>query len=280
MKFYSILLLSLNLLFFNQSLSQEAIQVKTRGEGQAILFLPGFANSYEVWEETLEHLVNNYQFHMVDYAGFNGLQSVETPWLPKVKKGLQDYIVDNELKDLIIIGHSLGGTLAIYLAGELQDQVQQIIIVDGLPNTSKLLFPNQKNGSFSYDNPYANAQLNMPTEQFKQMLNQQVQMMCKNKEKHELITEWMVNTDRATYVKGFIDYLNFDATPYLEKIEAKVLILGATSYGRAQSEQVYKNQYANLAEYDIKFAENSAHYVMYDQPEWYYQQINQALTDE
>lgn len=262
------------------SAAQQTIQIKTLGQGPPILLLPGFANSSEVWAETLENTEGNYQFHMIDFAGFNGLQPIETPWLPKVKQGLKDYIIQNDLKNLTIIGHSLGGTLAIYLSGELQDYVQQIIIVDGLPNTSKLMFPNQNAGSFSYENPYAESQLKMSKDNFKKMIAQQVQMMCKNKEKHELITEWMVNTNRATYVKGYIDYLNFDATPHLENIQAEVLILAATSYGRSQSEQVYKNQYANLAEYNIKFAENSAHYIMYDQPEWFYRQINQALIDE
>lgn len=264
----------------NFSYSQEAIHVKTQGDGQPVLMLPGFANSAEVWSETGANLKGSYQFHLVNYAGFNGLKPIETPWLPKVKEGLKDYIIQNDLRNLTIIGHSLGGTLAIYLAGELQDHVQQIIIVDGLPNTSKLMFPNQKPGSFSYDNPYANSQLKMSEENFKQMITQQISMMCKNKEKHELIIQWMVNTDRATYVKGYIDYLNFDATPYLENIQAEVLILAATSYGRAQSEQVYKKQYTNLADYEIKFAENSAHYIMYDQPEWFYQQINQALNND
>lgn len=265
---------------FNFSHAQHAIKVKTQGKGQPILFLPGFANSSEVWNETLRQIKGDYQFHLLDYAGFNGMPAIETPWLSKVKQGLKDYIIQNNLKNLTIIGHSFGGTLAIYLAGELPGYIQQIIVVDGLPNTAGLMFPNQESGSFSYDNPYANSQLNMPVENFKQMIAQQVQMMCINENKREQIIDWIVNTDRKTYVYGYVDYLNFDARPYLEKIKADVLILAATSYGRAQSEQVYQSQFVNLAAYDIKYAENSAHYIMYDQPEWFIQQINQALNED
>jgi len=261
------------------SQAQQAIQIKIEGKGQPVLLLPGFANSSEVWAETIGHRENDYQFYLVDYAGFNGLQPVEMPWLPKVKEELKDYIVQNKVKDLTIIGHSLGGTLALYLAAELPEYVKQIIVIDGLPNSSKLMFPNQESGSFVYDNPYANSQLNMPDESFKQMLRGQIQMMCKTTAKHKQIIDWMAKADRETYVKGYIDYLNFDATPYLENIKSKVLILAATSYGRAQSEQVYQSQYTNLAEYDIHYAEDSAHYIMYDQPEWFFSQINQALNN-
>jgi pimeloyl-ACP methyl ester carboxylesterase len=140
------------------------------------------------------------------------------------------------------------------------------------------MFPNQESGNFSYDNPYANSQLTMPDEAFRKMLNGQIQMMCHATENHEQILEWMTKSDRETYVKGYIDYLNFDASILLKDIKAEVLILAATSYGKAQSEQVYTTQYANLANYDIKYAENAAHYIMYDQPEWFYEQINQAMT--
>lgn len=260
--------------------AQEATHVKTIGEGQPLLLLPGFANSSEVWEQTLEQLDGQHKIHLIDYAGFNGLAPVETPWLPKVKAALKDYVLKNKLSDITIIGHSLGGTLALYLAGELPEKVKQIIVVDALPNTAKLMFPNQASGSFSYDNPYAKSQLNMKEGSFKQMLSGQLQMMCKNTDKHEQILNWMLKTDRKTYVYGYIDYLNFDATPFLEKIKANVLILAATSYGRTQSEMVYKDQFSNLEHYDIKFADDAAHYIMYDQPDWFYQQVNQALNNE
>ena len=269
------------LLFFvstTYSFSQQAIQVKTQGKGQPLLLLAGFANSSAVWEDTLQHLDSNYQYHLVDYAGFNGLQPIETPWLPKVKQALVEYIIEKDLKNLTIIGHSLGGTLALHLAAELEDRINKIIVVDGLPNTAKLMFPNQQAGSFSYDNPYAKSQLTMPEENFRQMIAQQVGMMCRNTNKRELITQWIVNTDRETYVKGYIDYLNFDVTPQLKNITSEVFILAATSYGKAQTEQVYQSQFQMLEKYDIRYAEDAAHYIMFDQPEWFYNQLDDILN--
>ena len=262
------------------SFSQQAIQVKTQGNGQPILFLPGFANSSHVWDETLPNLNSNYEFHLTDYAGVNGITPLASPWLENVKKSLINYVKSNDLKNITIIGHSLGGTLALYLAAELDDYIKQIIIVDALPNTAKLMFPNQQTGSFSYDNPYAKSQLEMSSEGFEQLISQQLNMMCKNKKKHSLIKDWMVNTDRKTYVFGYIDYLNFDATPYLEKIACEVTILSATNFGKAQSERVYESQYKNLKSYTLLFAEGAAHYIMFDQPDWFYNEVNQILADE
>lgn len=278
MKTYSIYIL-MACLISSLSFSQEAIRVKTQGNGQPILLLPGFANSSEVWEETVENIEGKYQFHLVDYAGFNGLEPVSTPWLPKVQHALIEYVKANDLKNLTIVGHSLGGTLALYLAAELQNHIKEIILVDALPNTSKLMFPNQEAGSFSYDNPYAKSQLEMPNEGFEQMIAQQLNMMCKNKDKHPLIKEWFIKSDRTTYVYGYIDYLNFNATPYLKNITSKVNIFSATNFGKERSQQVYETQYETLESYTLLFAENAAHYIMFDQPDWFYTEINKILAN-
>jgi len=257
--------------------SQQAIQVTQRGQGEPILFLPGFANSSEVWTETLDHLGGTYQTHLIDYAGFNGLSPIDGPWLPQVNQALVDYIQSKDLKQVTLVGHSLGGTLALYLAAELKDRIKEIIIVDALPHTAKLMFPNQT--KFEYDNPYSTSLLKMDPKAFEAMASQQVNMMVFSEEKRPQLVNWILNTDRKTYVQGYVDYLNFNATPFLEQIECPVLIMGATSYGAEQSKKTYNDQYKGLKDYDLKMAPKSAHYIMYDQPNWFYEQLNLALND-
>ena len=257
--------------------SQQTIQVQQNGEGNPILFLPGFANSSEVWKDTQKQLVGNNQIHLVDYAGVNGLAPTESPWLPQVNTALLEYIQSEDLNNLTIIGHSLGGTIALYLAAELKERVKEIILVDALLHTAKLMFPNQT--EFQYDNPYSTSMMEMDENAFKAMATQQVSMMTFSEDKRPQLVNWILNTDRKTYVNGYIDYLNFNATTYLEQIDCPVLILGATSYGEEQAKHTYKDQYKKLKNYDLKMAPTSAHYIMYDQPEWFYTQLNLALND-
>jgi pimeloyl-ACP methyl ester carboxylesterase len=207
----------------------------------------------------------------------NGLAPIESPWLPQVNTALLEYIQSEDLNNLTIIGHSLGGTIALYLAAELKERVKEIILVDALPHTAKLMFPNQT--EFQYDNPYSTSMMEMDDNAFKAMASQQVGMMAFNEDHRPQILNWILNTDRKTYVQGYIDYLNFNATTYLEQIDCPVLIMGATSYGEEQAKHTYKDQYQLLDHYDLKMAPTSAHYIMYDQPEWFYTQLNLALND-
>ncbi|MBZ9651897.1 alpha/beta fold hydrolase [Psychroflexus montanilacus] len=277
MKNQLILSIIFSLTFSLYTFSQEAISVAVHGDGDPVLFLPGFANSSEVWNETTAKIEGTFEYHLVDYAGFNGKEPIQKPWLPQVNTALIDYIQSNKLTNLTIIGHSLGGTIAAYLAAELKTHVKQIVIVDALPHTAKLIFPNLT--QIDYENPFSTSQLTMDKTSFKAMIEQQVKMMAFNEEKQPNIIDWILNTDRETYVYGYIDYLNFNATSYLEQIECPVYIFGATSYGEEQSRLTYADQYKTLKNYNLKMAPNSAHYIMYDQPEWFYQNLNLALNE-
>ncbi|MEL6944180.1 MAG: alpha/beta hydrolase, partial [Bacteroidota bacterium] len=85
--------------------------------------------------------------------------------------------------------------------------------------------------------------------------------------------------DRKTYVYGYTDYLKLDLREDLTKISIPVTILAADKpYGKAMVTQTYKTQYTNLADYDLIITENSAHFVMFDRPEWFMEQIQEVLS--
>src|SRR5687767_1451738 len=93
-----------------------AIVITKSGKGPAIIFLPGFTTPGSVWKETVKNLKGNYQYHFVSYAGFNGIPPIKMPWYETIKNETLQYIANEKLTDVIIIGHSMGGTLAIDIA--------------------------------------------------------------------------------------------------------------------------------------------------------------------
>lgn len=107
--------------------SQQAIVVEKNGAGTALLFLPGFSTPGTVWNETIENLDGNYESHIVSYAGFNGLSPIEFPWYEAVKKELVAYIKKEKLSDITLIGHSMGGNLAVDVAAALPGQIKGLV---------------------------------------------------------------------------------------------------------------------------------------------------------
>ncbi len=268
--------------FYLSSQGQEAIKpidVTISGKGDPILLIPGFTVPGDAWEETVKHLESNYECHVVTLAGFGGLEPIEFPWLPKVNQALESYIKDNKLNEVTVIGHSLGGTIATWLASREHHRIKRIILVDALPAAGALMIPNYDPKALAYESPFNTQQLSMSPENFEQMATGMSQGMSLNKEAQNKIKDWIINSDRKTYVYGYTDYLKLDMREDLKHISIPVSIIAAEQpFGKTMVTQTYSDQYSKLSKFDLIIAENAAHFVMFDKPEWFNDQILQILA--
>lgn len=253
-------------------------EVSVKGEGGPILFFPGFACTGEVWEDTVSELSENYECHIFTFSGFGKVAPIEKPWLPKIKEGIVRYVEENNLRNPVIIGHSLGGVLGLWLASDDNHPYSKLILVDALPSTGALMMPDFKSENMVYNNPYSKRILEMDAEEFSKMATQMASGMTLNIEKQTQIKEWMLQADRETYVYGYTDLLKLDLRDDISKITIPVTVLAATHpYGKEMAQSTYEVQYKNLKAYEIEFAEGSAHFIMYDRPAWFLNQIKKRL---
>jgi pimeloyl-ACP methyl ester carboxylesterase len=112
---------------------------------------------------------------------------------------------------------------------------------------------------------------------FKQMATGMSQNMTFDQSKVELLVEWSLKADRKTYVYGYTDLLKLDLRDALKNISINTLILGASFPDKNMISSTYEKQYANLRSKEIIIADNSKHFIMFDQPEWLQKNINTYL---
>ena len=254
-------------------------KVDVVGAGEPILLFPGFACTGDVWNDTVSELSKNYECHVFTFAGFGNVPAVEKPWLPKIKEGVLAYISENKLENPILIGHSLGGALALWMATE-SSSYKKLIVVDALPSTGALMMPDFKSEYMVYDSPYNKQLLEMNDADFENMANQMAGSMTSNKSKQLQIKDWMLQVDRETYVYGYTDLLKLDLREDLSKINTPVTILAATEpYGLEMAKSTYDTQYKALNEYTVEFANGSSHFIMYDQPKWFIENLKNVLSN-
>ncbi len=258
--------------------AQQSFNVEITGEGKPILLFPGFGCSGKMWDETVAQLALTHKCYTFTFAGFGNVKPIDTLWFSTIKQDVERYIKKEKLQKASLLGHSLGGTLSLWLASENPKWFKQIILVDALPASAALMIPDYKGEPLSYDNPQSKAILNMTTEEFQNMNIQSAKFMTNNKEKQNFIAEMLNESDRKTYVYGYIDMLNLDLRNDIAKIKKPVTILAATNPSLEMVTKTYNEQYKNLPSVKIMYAEKSAHFVMYDQPKWFMEQLNKILN--
>jgi pimeloyl-ACP methyl ester carboxylesterase len=168
MRKYLLLCLCLSITLFAWS-QNPSFTVQKSGKGKAVLLLPGFVTPGSVWQETVRQIPSKHQMHVFTYAGFGGTAPIDTPWYAAIKRDLLLYIKKEKLSHFIIIGHSMGGTLAMDIAATLPDKVDKIVLVDALPCMRDLMMPNVSADKILYNSPYNQQVLDMKAEAFQQM---------------------------------------------------------------------------------------------------------------
>jgi pimeloyl-ACP methyl ester carboxylesterase len=260
------------------------IQVKVTGEGKPLLLIPGLASSSETWDATVARYAPRYQCHVVSVAGFAGVPPVSDFTLDRVVADLCSYIAAQHLRGTIVIGHSLGGFLALRLAAEHSDQVSGLIIVDSLPALGAVANPSVTSEQLKQmEAPMRTQMLQMSPESRAKMARQSVESMVTSPEDVERVYGWSQKTDWPTEVTALSQMMGTDLRQEIGSIKAPAVVLGTwVAYARFGGEEgirkSFEAQYANEHNVTIVMAPRARHFIMYDDPAWFFAQVDAFLN--
>ena len=127
-------LLIISLIIMQTNAQTNAFKVEVSGKGQPIILIPGYSCSGEVWNETVAHLKDRYECHVITIAGYAGVPKLDTPILKTVRNELINYVKTKKLNKPMLIGHSLGAFMSLWVSSVEPDLFGKIICVDGLPS--------------------------------------------------------------------------------------------------------------------------------------------------
>lgn len=255
-----------------------AFSVKVTGKGRPIILIPGLNCSGEVWDETVARYSGRYQCHVVTLAGFAGVapqQPVPAHLLQDTRDQLLAYIKEQKLKQPVVIGHSLGGFLALWMAATDPSALGPLEIVDSLP-----FLPTAQNPAATVENTRPQAEL-MRQQMVKSSLplaarRQMTASMVTDTARITQVTRWGVASDPATTGQAMYDMYTTDLRPEVARIQQPVLVLGTwaayAAYGatKAGVQSVFEQQYAPLPHLTLRMSEAGKHFVMYDDPQLFF----------
>lgn len=114
------------------------LHTEVSGSGKPLILIHGFGNSIYVWRHLVPELAHQNRVIAIDLKGFgdspkpaDGRYSVY-----EQARLIRDYVVDNDLKDVTIVGHSLGGGIALvaslYLQQSSPGRQRGLVLIDGI----------------------------------------------------------------------------------------------------------------------------------------------------
>lgn len=254
--------------------------VKVTGHGPPMIFIPGLASSGDVWAATVAHLQDRFTCYVLTLPGFAGQPAVPGPLLPRMREAIAAYLVAAKLDHPIIVGHSLGGVLALELGIDHPELVRRLVIVESLPFLADAFAPGiTADAARAMAGQIRDGMLQQPSggDRQREMIN----TMVTKPADQATVLAWGKASDRATVADGMYGVMTTDLRDDLAKITAPTLVLGAWQ-GRpgshAQTEKVYDTQYAKLRGVKIAINDTTRHFVMLDDPAYWLAQLDAFVT--
>ncbi|MFY0593654.1 alpha/beta fold hydrolase [Roseivirga sp.] len=267
------------------------IKTKVIGQGQAVIMIPGLTCDGSVWDETIAEMGSGYQYHVMTLPGFAGnapLADVEAGFFKQVEAMVLDYIDENNIDKPIIMGHSLGGFMALNIAIKRPDLPLKLVIVDSLPYLTSIQMPQAQNPE----------QAKQMAQQMKAMViasgtqpraskvayqKQMLQSMILDEKKIEIAAGWGADSDSPTVAQSMYEMYTTDIREELVKIKVPTLVLGAwvayKPFGstRESTLAIYEGQYEKHPNVTVDMTDIGNHFIMWDDPEFFYGWLKKFL---
>ncbi|HEX8528048.1 alpha/beta fold hydrolase [Allosphingosinicella sp.] len=248
------------------------ISVEVRGTGPDVILIPGLSSSRGVWNGTVA-AVPGYRYHLVQVAGFagtaaagNGTGRVVAPVADEIAR----YILANRLGRPAIVGHSMGGSIAMMIGARHPGIAGRVMVVDMLPSPAR---------------PFG-----VPPAAVKPLAKLiGGEMAGADRLRRDLKSlvgrfgnsDWLASRNDAGVVgRSVSELLSTDLTPELARIRAPLTVVYACprlSYACNTVSRAYSSAYSERPGTRLVRIDRSGHTIMWDQPAAFQAELRRFL---
>jgi pimeloyl-[acyl-carrier protein] methyl ester esterase len=250
--------------------TDDRISVEVIGRGPDLMLISGLASSRETWRATAERLRGRYRLHLIQLAGFAGepaRANATGPVLATTAEAIDAYINAKHIAPATVIGHSLGGTMILWLAEHHPEHLKRALIVDALPWVSQVFI--SPNVTMAEATRVAERIRTGPP-QPEAAQAKMIDAMVGGDAERAMVLGWTNASDPRVVANALADDMELDLRPGLGAVRPPITLLypdyapagvpvGATdhSYGAA---------YTAAPTVKLKRVDHSLHFIMLDQP--------------
>ncbi len=254
--------------------------VERLGEGdQTLVMIPGMLSDWRVWEEFAERNAERYTMYLVTLAGFDGGDGPDPPpdaqstsWIDQAARGVGALIEQEQLDSPIVVGHALGGQVAILAGLEHSDLIAGVVTIDGLPRIT-LPRPIPGDQRAIIVEMTVGADLRQTTDEGWRL---QVDFLLNqfDEERRPLMASMFSEVQKSVGVEYTIQQFKLDLAERISELQMPALGVVPTGPAAARGgmqvarlKRDWDRQARDAERFDLVFVDDGSHYLMFSNPE-------------
>lgn len=241
----------------------------------AMILIPGLTCGPWEWAGEIARFSPEYTIYALTLPGFDGQPAIHGDLFQTVSGDFWNLLQARHIEKPLVVGHSLGGTLAIMLAEQHADQLRAVVAVDGLP-----IIPGVEN--------MMPAERDAAAQRFELMVSTQTPQQFEHFERTNVLPGLISSGQDIDAVAPLIaksdpkaagDWAAQDVRLDLRAQLGRIVVPLLEIVPGSALAPYYKSLLSGDASAQVVSVENSRHFAMYDQPQALHAAIARFLSE-
>jgi pimeloyl-ACP methyl ester carboxylesterase len=236
------------------------------GEGApALVFIHGWMCDQTFWSAQVEEFSGSNAVITIDLPG-HGLSGMDRDNWPLLAFGgdVQQVVEHLDLDDVVLIGHSMGGSTVLEAARLMPDRVIGVVAVDSLQDADAKYDPDQINAVLAaYEKDFAGTCLQFTTSMFLESTDPDL---------IERVTSDMCDHSPEISIALLREFIGYEMGPALAAVNVPVRYINAPTYPtNVEVNRTYQ------PDFDGVIMDGVSHFLMMEKPEGFNQLLRQTI---
>lgn len=184
-----------------------------RGERDMVL-IHGLGSSVEVWDGVAPFLSGSFNVFRFELSGHGGSPTIENPTIQAEVERLHEFLLENDLPQPVLVGHGLGGMIALTYALDHPADVKRLILMDTAP---KQLVDQEMKVQITQQ----------MLEDYDAFVAERYLNMSPDPDVTDKIVDQALRTDSASFISLLMSSFDYDETERLRGQSVPILVIGS-----------------------------------------------------
>jgi pimeloyl-ACP methyl ester carboxylesterase len=249
------------------------ISITIKGKGNpTLIFVPGWTNLKEIWDDQMEYFSEYYQSVSIDLPGTGESGNNRSEWTTmNFAKDVATVVNELKLKEVVLIGFSMGAGVVTVASTLLDGKVLGVVLVD-----------NMQNIEMKYPPEMVSIMDSTMMDLVNNMTNEKLVAMGFYKKNHDASFNRVVSLyDEGASQIGwresfneYINWLNSQCTETLQKLTVPVIAINSES--QPTNVEAFKKY---VPSFQAKIITDAGHLLFWDKPEEFNRLLAESIND-